>query len=372
MVDILRGALGAGLAVLLVALVIRQLHQSDAADFYLVSSFGSAAVLLFVLPNSPLAQPWAAFFGMLISATVSVAILRWVPPPYADGLAVAGAIAAMQACRALHPPAAGIALLAVMEFEAGRSLPFSFALFPIGTVTLLLILCAMLWNRAFGIHYPIKPLSLAPALRHRTTGPARELDEKALQKILLDLQQSANISTADMARVMAAAEHHATEALLQGTLVQDLMTRAPVTVTPEAPLSEIVRKMTALGIKSLPVVDPAGRFLGVVDYGPVMARMSADLAAMRTSFRLRPAPQEAEAQALMATNVVTVDGQIPIAALLERFSHHVARMVPVRSGDRLAGVITRTDLIGHLLNHIPDPVADATREEKNNSSSLSR
>ncbi|HSR24052.1 MAG TPA: CBS domain-containing protein, partial [Candidatus Eisenbacteria bacterium] len=49
-----------------------------------------------------------------------------------------------------------------------------------------------------------------------------------------------------------------------GTLVRHLMSRPAVTVAPDATLPEAARLMHRLGLKRLPVVDGAGRPVGIV------------------------------------------------------------------------------------------------------------
>ena len=363
-VDILRGAIGAGLAIFFVTFIVTLLPHSRQANIYLVSSFASTAVLLFVLPNSPLAQPWASMLGMLISAVVPILVLQIIPPPYADGLAVAAAIATMMAARALHPPAAGIALLVVLEHEAGIHLGLGFAVFPIATLTGVLIVFAMIYNRLFGISYPTRPLSSNTAQEMRARGPARALSQRDLADLLVEFNQSANLAPADLARLMAAAEHRAAEALLAGTLVRDIMTHNPVTVTPEAPLSEIVRKMTALDVHTLPVVDSLGHYLGVVDQHDALEELFKEFDLLRRPFRFRAAPPEAEARTIFHTDIQTVEGDTPVGALLERLARRKARVVPVTDGSRLTGILTRTDIMALLLKHSPAAHPEDDRENK--------
>jgi CBS domain-containing membrane protein len=50
---------------------------------------GASAVLVFAVPNSPLAQPWAVVGGNTVSALVGVLAVRWLGhSDLAAGLAV--------------------------------------------------------------------------------------------------------------------------------------------------------------------------------------------------------------------------------------------------------------------------------------------
>ncbi|UUZ55438.1 HPP family protein [Massilia sp. H-1] len=54
---------------------------------WLIAPMGASAVLLFCLPASPLAQPWAVIGGNLVSALVGVACARLLPDPLLAALA---------------------------------------------------------------------------------------------------------------------------------------------------------------------------------------------------------------------------------------------------------------------------------------------
>ena len=46
-------------------------------------------------------------------------------------------------------------------------------------------------------------------------------------------------------------------------LVRD-MSQPPIVVSPKAPISDALKMMRERGIRRLPVVDPAGRLIGIV------------------------------------------------------------------------------------------------------------
>lgn len=354
-IDILRTTAGTGLGLLAAAILVYAMPGSRMMGVYLVSSLASTAVLIFVLPNSPLSQPWSAIVGNTVSALVGVAVLYVAPPPYADALAVALAIVAMMALRALHPPAAGIALLPVLEFEAENQLGFGFALMPIAAITIFFVLLGIVWHATTGRVYPLRRLKTtapdagraSPGTRARPSALPRE----TLEALLLELNQSSNLGPADLARLLEAAEARAETLLFTGTLVEEVMTPSPISVGPDTPISDIVRRLADLGTKSVPVTDSEGTYLGLVDQEAVMLRLAQDLATQRRRFRgLRTAPTEAEAAAVMASGIAPVERGTTVGALLERLSRRSARAIPVTEAGRLVGIITRTDLIRLLLD----------------------
>lgn len=151
----LRGAFGAGLAIVLTGLVSYLVLRSDPAMPWLLAPMGASAVLVFVLPASPLSQPWPVFGGHLVAAGVGMLAQALALEPWlAAGLAVGGAIAAMSGARCLHPPAGGTALITALASPAVLSSGWHFLLAPLGLNVVLLLACGVAWNRLTGHSYP--------------------------------------------------------------------------------------------------------------------------------------------------------------------------------------------------------------------------
>ena len=348
--EMARAALGVGLSIALVELGVLALHGSRGSGLFLVSGIASSAVLLFALPNSPLAQPWSAFMGMVLSAAAAVVAVAVVPAPWATGLALCLAAFAMMAARALHPPAAGVALFVVLEAEAGRDLGAIFPLFPLGALMAALIGLAVLWHRAFGQAYPNR---LPRRRSAQALGPAsasETLGAEALEAILREFRQSANVSAADLARLTEAVAARAAQTLLADTPVRALM-RPAIAVPPETPLREVLAKMRGLGLRCLAVTDSEGSLLGMIDQVQLIDALDRAYATPRRwPLRSPPEPQAAQ---LMDPAPDPVSAELPLAALLARFSAPGAQPVPVLAGGRLAGMVGRSDLVALLLSRAP-------------------
>lgn len=161
----LRGAIGAGIAIMLVGLLSHAALGGDWAAPWLVASMGASAVLAFVLPASPLAQPWPVIGSHLLAATMGL-LCHWLfsLPWFAAGLAVALSIAGMSLLRCLHPPAGGTAVLTALATPAIAALSWRFLVLPLGLNLVLLVGLAALYNRLTGHAYPHKtPQAAAPA-----------------------------------------------------------------------------------------------------------------------------------------------------------------------------------------------------------------
>jgi CBS-domain-containing membrane protein len=108
----------------------------------LMAPFGAASVLIFGVPDSPLAQPRNLIGGNLIAAVVSLTILHlFGSEPWAIGMAVATAIGMMQLTGTLHPPSGAVALVVMMTKPS-----WQFLLTPTLEGSVILLLCAVVFN----------------------------------------------------------------------------------------------------------------------------------------------------------------------------------------------------------------------------------
>ena len=108
----------------------------------LMAPFGATSVLIFGVPDSPLAQPRNVIGGNLVAALVSLTILHlFGSEPWAMGMAVATAIGMMQLTATLHPPSGAVALVVMMTKAS-----WLFLLAPALEGSIILVLCAVVFN----------------------------------------------------------------------------------------------------------------------------------------------------------------------------------------------------------------------------------
>ena len=123
-------------------------HVLEGSDLVMLTgSFGATAVLVFAAIKSPLAQPRNLMGGHLISAVIGVAVYQmnltlWL----ASSVAVATAIAAMQATKTLHPPGGAVALIAVIGSDKIHELGYTYVFFPAGLGALVMLVVALFVN----------------------------------------------------------------------------------------------------------------------------------------------------------------------------------------------------------------------------------
>lgn len=351
----LRVVLGAGLGVLLAGLLTLAVGAPGAA--WLVAPLGASAVLVFGVPASPLAQPWAVLGGNTVSALVGVACLHWLPLPAAGvaACAVALAIAAMFALRCLHPPGGAAALLMVLT----GMLDWHFAFVPVALNSLLLVLAGMAYNTLTGRRYP--HAQSAPAVVQGATLAPPRFGDAELDAVLARYNQVLDVPRDDLAGLLQEAELLAYRNRLAGLHCADIMSSPVVTVEFGTPLAEAWALLQQHRIKALPVVDRVQRIVGIVTRADFMRAADGEQReglAGRLQTLLKPSPATHSTKPevvgqIMTRQVRVASADRPIAELVPLFSdsgHHHLPIVGEQA--RLVGILTQTDLV-KALSHGP-------------------
>ncbi len=138
----------------------------------------------------------------------------------------------------------------------------------------------------------------------------------------------------------------------------DVMTTQVVTVGPEAGVADVAKLMLDRRISGVPVVDGAGRLVGIVSEGDLMRR--AELITERRPWwlALATSPEE-KARAyvkahglhvrdVMTKDAVTIDEDMPLDRIAELLEAHGIKRVPVMRDGRLVGIVSRANLLQGL------------------------
>ncbi|WP_370274716.1 HPP family protein [Pararhodobacter marinus] len=353
-----RAGLGALIGLGLAGLFVLSPQGDPRLGLYLVAPFGATSVLLFAVPNSPLAQPWSAVVGNTVAALVGVAVCLTVPDPTLRvALAVGLSVTATILCRAVHPPAGAVAMTAAMSPDAIAHLGFWFALTPVALGTVVLVLLATLYARLTGRRYPFRQFD-EPS-RHGTgdRDPVERLglSEDALIAILDRYSQSFNLGVEDLARLIGAAELQAAAASSGPLAARDIMSRDLITVTPDTPLDAVADLFRTHRFTALPVIGPESRFLGVIFQMHLIDRARSEPRGPGRGVVavLRGFPGARKQTAPKAGDIMDAQGpraapDTPVAALLPMMAGGDTDAVPVLDRDRIVGIVTRTDLIAAL------------------------
>lgn len=150
----LRSVIGAFIGLMLVLTIAKFLGELGGMDEWLIASLGASALLVFALPQSPMAQPWAVIAGNTLSALMGISVVHVISEPLiAMPLAASLSILGMFILRCLHPPAAAVALIVVL----GHVMHYRYAFFPVMIDSVLLVLAGAVYSNLTGKRYPNKP-----------------------------------------------------------------------------------------------------------------------------------------------------------------------------------------------------------------------
>jgi CBS domain-containing membrane protein len=200
----LRGALGGAIGIACAGLLGRlMLGATSPALPLLAAPIGASAVLVFAVPASPLAQPWAVIGGNLISATVGLVAGHMIGAPLpATAVAVGLAIAAMSLARCLHPPGGACALLYALGATGAEHWgPAHLA--TIGLNVLALGLVGWLFNNLTGHPWPHRPVKTPDAAAPDTRSTQFRA---ALTSVLADWNEVVDADVDDLDAIFQAVE----------------------------------------------------------------------------------------------------------------------------------------------------------------------
>ncbi|PZN93468.1 MAG: HPP family protein [Alphaproteobacteria bacterium] len=199
---------GAAVGIALTAVASAVVVGDTSAWLLLVAPMGASAVLIFVVPASPLAQPWSVIGGNIVSALVGVAVAAVVPSvALASGLAVGGAILAMSLLRCLHPPGGAAALTAVIGGPAVAAAGWMFPILPVGVNAVILTAAGLLFHRMSRHSYPHRTaVTAAPPF---VAGDDPVPHPEDLDAALADLGETFDIAREDLDQLFERVRVHA-------------------------------------------------------------------------------------------------------------------------------------------------------------------
>jgi CBS domain-containing protein len=141
---------------------------------------------------------------------------------------------------------------------------------------------------------------------------------------------------------------------------RDIMTTQVVTIAPDTRVRDIAALLLERGISGLPVVD-GGRVIGMVSEGDLLRRYEIGTERKRFEgswwmhfFTSDPGPAEyvkshaTRAADIMTRPVVSVAEDVAVAKIAAIFEKRRIKRVPVLRGERLAGIVTRANLVQAL------------------------
>ncbi|MFT3999838.1 MAG: CBS domain-containing protein [Rhizobium sp.] len=157
-------------------------------------------------------------------------------------------------------------------------------------------------------------------------------------------------------------------------LVHAIMTSPAIAVRPETPIADAAKTMLDNHISGLPVVDAAGRLVGIVSEGDLIRRTELNTERKRSwLLELLTSPGKLAneyvsthgrtVEDVMSSTVVSVTSATTLQDVVELMEKHHIKRLPVVSRDKLVGIVSRSDLLKALTKLLPTRTADSKDQE---------
>ena len=143
--------------------------------------------------------------------------------------------------------------------------------------------------------------------------------------------------------------------------VEQVMTRDLITVNPEMPIHQAAQLMVEHGVSGLPVVDDAGRLVGIISEGDLILRQTRRRerpwwhSFFENGEQLAREYQKAVGTTVgevMTRSVVSISPVWGIETAASIMQNRRIRRLPVVHDGRLVGIVTRADLIKALATEV--------------------
>jgi CBS domain-containing protein len=110
-------------------------------------------------------------------------------------------------------------------------------------------------------------------------------------------------------------------------LVRDIMSREVLKISESATVAELTSILTRHRITGLPVLDSKGKLVGVVSEFDVIDRRGKNVGD------------------IMSREPITISPDAPVGEAARLFVTHRIRRVPVVDGEKLIGIVSRSDIV---------------------------
>ncbi len=155
--------------------------------------------------------------------------------------------------------------------------------------------------------------------------------------------------------------------------VRDVMTTTPVVARPESSLEEAAKLMINNRISGLPVVDLAGRVVGMITEGDLIRRAELGTDGRAPSWLSqflapgRAAERFVHTHGLVVRDVMTgevlsVEPDTPLIEVVQVMESQQVKRLPVVDNGRLVGVVSRADLLRALFNLLRERAVPAVSD----------
>ncbi|MDN3640602.1 HPP family protein [Simiduia curdlanivorans] len=337
--------------------------------FILLASMGASSVLLFGLPNSPLASPWSFVGGHIIPAAIGVGC-SWVIQDMAllAAVTIALTLLCMYTFECIHPPGGATALVPVFAAYE-QPLGFDFLLYPVASGVLILLLLSLFFKR-WVLHKPLINTSddFDPKHQSQNRPPLKRhgLQPEDFLRALNSADTVLDIGEQDLESLCHKAQSFAYERQQDAFTCASIMSRDVITVSSSTAAADAWKLFHKHRISSMPVVD-GQRLVGMVSsvdffknltnkpYWSLLRQLSRLVHKRKSRFGRRRTVAElmvGQAHLVKARDTSHIVALIPL--LSDAGYHHIP---VVDAQDMLVGIITQSDLIAGLYGQLQNGMA---------------
>jgi CBS domain-containing protein len=154
---------------------------------------------------------------------------------------------------------------------------------------------------------------------------------------------------------------------------RDIMTRNVITASPDTRVADIARLLAERHVSAVPVVD-GDKVVGIVSEGDLVRRSEIGTDRRGGSWWLRLFRTETpidfvkahgqKARDIMTSQVVSVGEDTPVSEIADIFESKHIKRVPVVSGGRLVGIVSRANLVRAIASAGEKAVASAKASDR--------
>ena len=141
----------------------------------------------------------------------------------------------------------------------------------------------------------------------------------------------------------------------------DVMTRNVISAKPDMTVLQAARLMLQHHISGLPVIDSTGHLVGILSEGDFLRRRETTTERRRSrwlEFLMGPGKIAAEyshshgskVSEVMTDEVQTINEDTPLEQVVELMERHRIKRVPVLRGDKVVGIVTRSNLMHAMVS----------------------
>ncbi len=192
--------------------------------------------------------------------------------------------------------------------------------------------------------------------------PGIDLKDEDIYEAMKSIPGYLDITPGDFKEVYRLAYRHALERLSRVVTAREVMTREVVAVGPDTPLAEVAAAMGKAGISGVPVIDSAGKVVGVISEKDFLTHMGVTepknfMSLVASCLQSRgcvalPIKKQLAAD-IMTSPAVTVGLETSVREIAALFTEKKINRAPVTdTTGRLLGLVSRGDLVKAALQGV--------------------